>query len=913
MPFLRKSSPPPPPLLAEIVTPRINAAPLAAMQTGLAGIALTESVSLEMWGTGKARWFLARAHSPLAHEHLTGALGAAYPQAEVRLLDLTQRPLLDPASPRPDEGVRACELVLDEPPYLPLRVFEDGRGDGPGGVDPLVGVLAALGGLPDGWRAVSQLVLAPAPETWAAPYKTLALTPPPAVQARHQQADTSLTPVFLLAGVMLLVALGVWVYQQVLDGAWLPLAGAALAVALLVWPAVRLARRLLHKPVYDPQLVQDKIAYPAFRCQLRLAVFAPKDAPRQQVEAHLTRLVAAYRPFHRPSGNRFQARWLPDGDLRLDQARFIGSSSAHTLLNVRELAGLWHIPRVETETPLVERTAARRWLPLPYPVSHGCPVGRSTHQGRSVPVALPDDLLQRHLLLVAKTRRGKSSLLLQVARYLMTQTTPSVPHTLVLVDPHRDLALAALGLVPPDRHDRVVYLDVAERRRPFGLNLLDVGLGWDRDEAVGNVLRVFRREFDRFWGPRMEDAFRFALLTLYAANETLVRVDPLGRARQYTVLDAPTLLVDDPFRRHVLELADDPILSAWWQTYFESLDPRLRTEIINPVQTKVQRFVGSRVARLIVGQPVSTIDPAAWLRDGAIVIVNTGKGVVGEDTAALIGGTLLNLLSLAIGAQAALPPSARRHATLIVDEFHTLRSADYEAILSEQAKYGANLVLATQSLARLEANSQEGGPSLRAVLFANLDGLFAFQTSAEDAEYLAAELGSGVEVEDLIGLPHFTCYAALTLDGERLPPFSLRLDEPPAADQSLAQTLAAHSAHRYGRSALSIEQELLGRLQAQRVAREAEAKTVHPKGQGQGIPDQKGQPSVPAPTEANKTSKGGGAPKKGPARNDHRPRKGESGQRQAGLGWTEAPGEDREAPPPSTQACDEVEGQGGSE
>ena len=83
MPFLRKSSPPPPPLLAEIVTPRINAAPLAAMQTGLAGIALTESVSLEMWGTGKARWFLARAHSPLAHEHLTGALGAAYPARSV--------------------------------------------------------------------------------------------------------------------------------------------------------------------------------------------------------------------------------------------------------------------------------------------------------------------------------------------------------------------------------------------------------------------------------------------------------------------------------------------------------------------------------------------------------------------------------------------------------------------------------------------------------------------------------------------------------------------------------------------------------------------------------------------------------------------------------------------------------------
>ena len=66
-------------------------------------------------------------------------------------------------------------------------------------------------------------------------------------------------------------------------------------------------------------------------------------------------------------------------------------------------------------------------------------------------------------------------------------------HTLVLVDPHRDLAISALGLVPPERRADVVYLDLSNRRRPFGLNLLDVGLGWDRDQAVSNALRIFRR------------------------------------------------------------------------------------------------------------------------------------------------------------------------------------------------------------------------------------------------------------------------------------------------------------------------------------------------------------------------------------------------------------------------------------
>jgi hypothetical protein len=41
------------------------------------------------------------------------------------------------------------------------------------------------------------------------------------------------------------------------------------------------------------------------------------------------------------------------------------------------------------------------------------------------------------------------------------------------------------------------------------------------DQATANALRIFRREFDGFWGPCMEDAFRFAVLALFEANQNL--------------------------------------------------------------------------------------------------------------------------------------------------------------------------------------------------------------------------------------------------------------------------------------------------------------------------------------------------------------------------------------------------------
>ena len=853
--------------LMEIVTPRTNSATLTATENFLAAISLAEPFSLEIAATSRSRWFLARAESEVMRRHVEGQLGAAYPQAELRRLDLTRYPHLDPAALRDGEQVAVCTLTLRAPPYLPLRTFRDVDVSEGGQGDPVLGILGALADLPDGWRALSQAVLRPAPDTWCEGYVRLAVEHPLASERTASHADTSLTSVFLTAGLLAAVVLGLQAYQWYTTRHWAQLALLATALAVGIPGLLWLARRLGRKKVYDMRLVQEKINRIAYITHLRLAVFAPADAPRAEVEACVARLAAAYRQFNLAAGNGLQARPLRLKDHSLTDLEHAVSRRGLPILNTRELAGLWHLPNAQTEAPLLERTTSRKWLPLPTTVERGCRIGVAAHQGQTVPVALPDELLRRHLLLVAKTRRGKSSLLLQLARYLVaTPWAGARPPALVLVDPHRDLAQAALGLVPPRRRDHVVYLDVAESHRPFGLNLLDVGLGWGRDEAVGNVLSIFRREFDRFWGPRMEDAFRFALLTLFSANQAICAADPLGRARQYTVLAVPALLVNTAFRQSVLKLVTDAVVRAWWSGYFNPLDRRLQIEIVNPVQTKVQRFAGSQAARLIVGQPCSTIDPLTWLRSGSIVIANTAKGVVGEDAAALIGGTLLNLVALAVGEQAALPEGERRPVTVIVDEFHTIPGADYEAMLAELAKYGANLILATQSLARLEALDREYERSLRAIVFANLDGLFAFHTSADDAEYLVRELGGDVAIPDLVEMGDYQCYVKLSVGGERLPPFSVRLDQPPVSDSRGSQELAAASATRYGRDGRQVEADLERFMQRT----------------GRAAPDDEAT-KVEKPTGTGAALETNGAPTKKKSKPRSRTKKERPGQRQETL------------------------------
>lgn len=817
----------------EVITPRTNAALITPAENLCASLTLETAtpgngpVALEIVADGERNRFFVRTERKEQQRQLQGQIGAAYPQAVVHSLEPASMLSGDPLRVGRDEQMACCVLALRNGDHLPIRTFHDRDLDADSGApqaDPVLGILRALDDLPKGWHALSQLVLLePAPAGWARAYQRMALENPVAAErSGTREAGSSLTSLVLMFGVALAVVVGLNTWSAWQRGDWAAIVLTATALAGVIATAVAVYLRFFRRDLHDPRLVQEKLSREACRAELRLAVIAPNHASAASVRGRLERIAAAYRPYGLAAGNGFVARQVRSVAPDLRVLAPVGRSA---LLNVRELAGLWHLPQAADEVPFIERTTARRRLPLPAAVGFnssgaGCRIGTSEHQGHNVEVALPPGLLRRHLLAIAKTRRGKSSLMLQFVHHLMLAGTTGQggreagkeKHCLILVDPHSDLATSALGLVPPERRNDVIYLDLGNSGRPFGVNLLDVGLGWNRDQAVGNALRVFKREFDAFWGPRMEDAFRFALMALFEANESICHMDPMeGRRSQHTILEVPDLLGIPRFRNHVLKRTSDSAIKHWFHSYFDPLELRHRQEIINPVQTKVHKYAGSKVARAIVGQPRSTIDFREFIAGDKIVIINLRAFEVIEDTAALVGGTLLNLAARAVSAQSSLPPTHRRGVTMVVDEFHTIPGADYEQVFGELAKYGANMMLATQTLARLDRLTEaDRTRDLRAAVFSNLDALFAFHTSAEDAEYLSEELGGGLDKQDLLELGQYQCYVRMTdvRNGERLPAFSVRLSAPPEGDAAVAASLASASGERYGRAVLDVEADL---------------------------------------------------------------------------------------------------------
>jgi len=128
--------------------------------------------------------------------------------------------------------------------------------------------------------------------------------------------------------------------------------------------------------------------------------------------------------------------------------------------------------------------------------------------------------------------------------------------------------------------------------------------------------------------------------------------------RQYTILDVPPLPLAprdrrEPFDpaqgkpfllsnlplgtpdRSALSHAERQNVRWWWSRWYEPLHSSLQQDVISPVLTKVFRLSGNSAFRSVFGQAVSTLNLREVLRQGAILLVHTATGELGEE----IGGT----------------------------------------------------------------------------------------------------------------------------------------------------------------------------------------------------------------------------------------------------------------------------------
>ncbi len=334
------------------------------------------------------------------------------------------------------------------------------------------------------------------------------------------------------------------------------------------------------------------------------------------------------------------------------------------------------------------------------------------------PFALRADDRFRHAFLIGATGTGKSTALLNVAAQDMARGDG-----LLLLDPHGDLADAALRLVPPHRFNHVCLLDPGDAAFPVGLNVLDDVAPDMRAVAADGVVAAMRGIWADSWGPRMEYILRHAL-------------EALIETRGASLLLLPRLLTDADFRARLVPALTSPLVKAFFVNEFEQWDARYRNEAIAPILNKVSAFFAVPAVRNMLGQPRSTLDLDHAMRNRRIVIANLAKGTIGETAAHLFGALLISRVLTHAMERASEPEDERAPFHVIADEMSVFATEATARLLSEGRKMRVSLTAAAQTTAQLS-------PTLRAAILGNAATLIAYRLGAEDAEVIADELGVG--------------------------------------------------------------------------------------------------------------------------------------------------------------------------
>ena len=772
------------PVLLAVTPPREGERTLLGVENLLQSIAVPEPFSLEMAGDADGVTLMARC---LDDRVVRGQISTHYPQARIHEVEPEDDPL------RLEEGERAWTMTLRSsgPEYVPIRTFRDDDLLDPGS-DPLIALLGALSDLNDGERVVSRLMLNSLGPDWSQGHLEKAHRRPVSEprdstysnQVRHNQSDFAKLAVL---GIATLPALQGYLWVRAGETWKAVLLGAGITAALTVagWAWWRIGE--WRSRVYDPTLIKEKVERMAFSAEIQVTAVLPPGGTTERAKAVLAPVAAAYRHYDHPAGARFKVGRVrpvsaPNMSLHHAGGGLFGSRS---VLGVREAATLWHPPGAHDETPLVARSGAKALIPSARGVKGGAPVGETT-AGRPREIRLPDDVLHRHHLYVARTRMGKSTLMQHLIVHRMREKAAGRDDdAIVVVDPHADLVGALLEHVPEFLVSKVRLIDLADERGAPGVNLLDTRVFSDRDRTADSVVRIAKGLWDQ-WGPRMQSILEQTVKTLHEANE-----HPDTKAdEQLTILDGLRLIADETYRTGVLTRVSDPYLLEWWKRDFGKWRGETRADALAPVQTRLSYYASSKRARAVLGQPRSTIDMRRLIRDGGILFVSTAQGVVGRDVASLVGASLLNLVDSVIREQGGLPPEQRRGALVVVDEMQSMPGVDYESMLSELGKFGASFILATQSLAKLDDLS----PTMRDTLLANVGCLAVFQVAGSDARELVWELGRDrVTEDDIVSLPVHQCYVRATVGTERMDAFSMAVGRPEEGDPERADRVRAAS------------------------------------------------------------------------------------------------------------------------
>lgn len=670
------------------------------------------------------------------------------------------------AHERQHSVVYTSEISLTDSEFLPIKTFQSFE------VDPLAGITGTLAKLEStGEELWVQVLVRPIADSW------------------QKDSDSWVKSVRNGKGFNLFTGEGFnfkWL-GMLLEALWKPpeqgTNGAAAPKELSERDKTRLSE------------AEKKATKLGYQVKIRMAYLGESQT---NAKLRMQAIVGTFKQFNSTNLNGF----------RMTGASFKKEDLAHYrsrlfidrgfILNIEEVASVFHLPHTNVETPnIVWASNKTAEPPAKLPLITGneaideniSAFGLTNFRGMNHQFGMLRSDRSRHVYIIGQTGAGKSGTL-----ELFALSDIFHGHGYAIIDPHGDFAVDNMRFIPESRMKDVVYFNPADTAYPLGFNPLEVTNPAQKTNISSEVIGVLKRMFGESWGPRLEYILRYTILALLDRPTT-------------TMLDITRMLTDKKFRKETLEYCKDTVVLQFWNVEFASWTDKFQAEAIAPVLNKVGAFTANPVIRNIIGQPKSTFNIREIMDEGKILVVNLSKGLVGEDNASILGAFLVTKIQLAAMSRSDIPKiEDRRPFYLYVDEFQNFATDSFATILSEARKYGLNLTVANQYISQMSE-------TVRDAVFGNVGTMICFRVSADDAPILSKQFEPQFEPNDLLQMHNRNFIINMVIKGEKSPAFSASTLTLPPPQTDNSSRIIENTRRNFSRNRADVEQEINDAIQ----------------------------------------------------------------------------------------------------
>lgn len=688
-----------------------------------------------------------------------GQIYAQYPSVQIHVADEDYV-----AHERHHSVVYTSEITLSESEFLPIKTFQSFE------VDPLAGITGTLAKLEDTGEEIWVQVLArPIADDW------------------HKASERWVNRIRGRGGDVFNSG----------DGSFLSWLG---SLFLALWKPPEqgagsaTVKELSERDKSRISAAEAKATKLGYQVKIRLVYLGESQA---NAKLRMQAIVGTFKQFNSINLNGF--RMAKASFKKEDLAGYRGRlfSDRGFILNIEELASVFHLPHTNVETPnIVWASNKTAEPPAKLPVLTGndaideniSAFGLTNFRGINHQFGMLRYDRSRHVYIIGQTGAGKSGLL-----ELFALSDIFHGQGYAIIDPHGDFAVNNLRFIPGSRINDVVYFNPADTAYPLGFNPLEVTDPAHKTNISSEVIGVLKRMFGESWGPRLEYILRYTILALLDRPET-------------TMLDITRMLTDKKFREETLGYCRDTVVLQFWRVEFASWNDKFAAEAIAPVLNKVGAFTANPIIRNIIGQPRSTFNIRQIMDEGKILIVNLSKGLIGEDNASILGAFMVTKIQLAAMSRSDIANiEDRRPFYLYVDEFQNFATDSFATILSEARKYGLNLTVANQYIAQMSE-------TVRDAVFGNVGTMISFRVSADDAPILAKHFEPQFEASDLLQMHNRNFVISMVINGEKAPAFSATTLTLPPQQSDNTELIINNTRRQYSRRREDVEQEIESRV-----------------------------------------------------------------------------------------------------